>query len=92
MIQSNEYFEGRVRSLGQTTGGQRFTVGVIEPGTYTFDTRTEEVMQVVFGRFTATLPDGGRRTYERGESFTVAAGVEFTVEVTEPMAYLCLYR
>lgn len=92
MIQVNEYFEGRVRSLGQELAGQRFTVGVIEPGEYTFGTATQEIMEVVHGAMDVVHPDGRRASYAKGQSFTVPPGVKFTVVVKDPVSYLCLYR
>lgn len=92
MIKANEYFEGRVKSLGQELGGESFTVGIIEPGDYTFGTATVEIMEVVHGEMEASLPDGTQKVYKKGESFTVPADVEFSVTVKEPVSYLCRYQ
>lgn len=92
MIKVNEYFDGKVRSLGQELAGQRFTVGVIEPGEFTFGTQTEEIMEIVYGEMDVTFPDGRRAMYRKGQSFTVPPNVKFTVSVNAPVSYLCLYR
>lgn len=92
MIKANEYFDAKVKSLGHEAKGQSFTVGVMEPGEYTFGTSTEEHMEVVFGEMEATLPDGTTKVYKKGEFFLVAANQEFKVVIKEPVSYLCLYR
>jgi hypothetical protein len=92
MINVNEYFDGKVKSLGQELAGRRFTVGVIEPGEFTFGTGTEEVMEIVFGEMAVTHPDGKRAVYSKGQTFTVPANAKFTVAVHAPVSYLCLYK
>lgn len=92
MIKANEYFDGNVKSLGQELDGETFTVGIIEPGDYTFGTATVEIMEIVHGEMEASLPDGTKKMYSKGESFTVPANVDFSVTVTNPVSYLCLYK
>lgn len=92
MIKASEYFDGKVKSLGQELGGETFTVGIIEPGEYTFGTATVEIMEIVHGKLEASLPDGTKKVYGKGESFTVPANVDFSVTVEEPVSYLCRYQ
>ena len=92
MIQVNEYFGGQVKSLGQEVAGQRFTVGVIEPGEYTFGTQTQEIMEIVIGDMEVIHPDGRRAAYAKGQSFTVPPDAKFTVVVKAPVSYVCLYK
>jgi len=91
MINVNEYYEGKIKSLGNTVNGERFTVGVMEEGEYKFGTETVEIMEIIFGEMDATLPGGEKKTYKKGDSFRVEKGVEFIVEIKEPVSYLCLY-
>ncbi len=91
MIKANEYFEGKVKSLGQEVDGKSFTVGIIEAGEYTFGTSTHELMEIIIGEMEAKLPDGSSKIYKKGESFSVPANAEFTVLVKEPVSYLCIY-
>jgi uncharacterized protein YaiE (UPF0345 family) len=91
MIKTNEYHEGKIKSLGQEVNAQPFTVGVMEPGEYTFATSTKEHMEIVFGEMEAKLPGGSFASYKKGESFDVDANVEFNVKLVAPVAYLCLY-
>ena len=92
MIRHNTYFNGKVMSLGPDIDGDRFTVGVMEPGNYTFGTATVEIMEVVSGAMDVTLPDGTGITVGRHETFTVPANTEFKVRISTPTAYLCSYR
>jgi len=92
MIRYSTYYDGRVMSLGPDRETDRYTVGVMEPGEYTFGTTTVEIMEVVSGAMDVILPDGSRRKVGRHETFTVPADAEFKVTITEPTAYLCSYR
>lgn len=92
MIRHNTYFAGRVMSLGPDIDSERFTVGIMEPGSYTFSTTTIEIMEVITGSMDVTLPDGSRRSVGRHESFAVPAGTEFAVRISAPTAYLCSYQ
>ncbi|MFT6880264.1 MAG: hypothetical protein ACJARG_001196, partial [Arcticibacterium sp.] len=46
MIKSSEYFDSRVKSLGYETTEGKSSIGVMEPGEYTFGTAAAEVMTV----------------------------------------------
>lgn len=92
MINVNEYYEGKIKSLGNSLKNERFTVGVMEEGEYKFGTDTIEIMEVIFGEMDAVLPDGIKKTYKKGDSFRIEKGVEFSVFIKEPVSYLCLYK
>ncbi len=91
MIKVSEYFEGRVKSLGQELKGQKFTVGIMEPGEYTFSTGNPELMEVIYGTMEARLPDGSSQIYRKGESFNVPGSSQFAVKVSDPVSYICYY-
>jgi uncharacterized protein YaiE (UPF0345 family) len=91
MIKANEYFEGKVKSLGNSVDNKDFTVGIIEAGEFTFGTSTHELMEIIMGEMEASLPDGTKKTYKKGESFSVPKNKEFTVNVKEAVSYLCIY-
>ncbi len=91
MIKVNEYFEGNVKSLGNNLEGKPFSVGIIEAGEFTFGTSTDELMEVIIGEMEALLPDGTKKTYKKGDSFSVPANKKFTVTVKKPVSYLCIY-
>ena len=88
----NTYFDGGVQSLGFEPGGPRATVGVIQPGTYRFDTDAAERMTVVAGAL-EVLVDGTAEweRHEAGAVFTVAGSSSFEVRTAGPSAYLCEY-
>ena len=91
MIKANEYFEGKVKSIGHDIEGKSFTVGIIETGEFTFGTSTDELMEIIIGEMEASLPDGTNKTYKKGDSFSIPANKEFTVTVKAPVSYLCKY-
>jgi len=93
MFKSNEYFDGKVKSIAFETGDGPATVGVMAPGEYEFGTSQQEIMRVVSGGLEIKLP--GRESWQNfgpGESFTVEAEQKFGVKVTVESAYLCLYK
>ncbi|EKH8999874.1 pyrimidine/purine nucleoside phosphorylase, partial [Salmonella enterica] len=57
MLQSNEYFSGKVKSIGFTSSSTgRASVGVMAEGEYTFGTAEPEEMTVVSGALKVLLP------------------------------------
>lgn len=57
MLQSNEYFSGKVKSIGFTSSSTgRASVGVMAEGEYTFSTAAPEEMTVVSGALNVLLP------------------------------------
>lgn len=93
MISVNEYFEGTVKSLGFNNAEGKATVGVMEPGEYTFGTSTVEYMTVISGSIDVQQPNETEwNTYKKGETFVVAKDVKFKVKMTEQTAYYCRYE
>jgi uncharacterized protein YaiE (UPF0345 family) len=93
MLKHNSYFNGRVQSLALVVDGVNATVGVMEPGRYTFSTSSEEHMTITAGVLNAQLPgDPVWREYAAGETFVVAPGKSFEVEAGRDVAYICLYK
>ncbi|TWT67084.1 pyrimidine/purine nucleoside phosphorylase [Allorhodopirellula solitaria] len=89
----NEYFDGKVKSIGFENSEGRVTSGVMSAGEYEFATSEHELMKVVSGTMSAKLP--GKDDYEdftSGQEFKIAADMKFQVRVSEPTAYLCFYR
>ena len=93
MFKANQYFDGKVVSIGLESAEGIATVGVMAAGEYEFGTATIEIMTVVSGALTVLQP-GERewKTYKKFESFEVAKGVKFRVKCTEDTPYLCLYK
>jgi len=93
VFKTNEYFDGKVKSIAFQAGGDAATVGVMAAGEYVFGTSQQETMQVVSGKLTIQLPGEGEwRSYGPGEQFIVEANQKFGVKVEEDSSYLCIYR
>lgn len=92
MLQSNEYFSGKVKSIGFTSSSTgRASVGVMAEGEYTFGTAEPEEMTVVSGALKVLLPGTVEwKVYTAGEVFN-ARHSEFHLQVAEPASYLCRY-
>ena len=92
MLDVNEYFDGKVKSIGFATESLPATVGVMAPGDYEFATSEREVMTVVSGALTAKLPgQDAWQLFAAGDSFEVAADKSFQLQVAVATAYLCTY-
>lgn len=92
MFKVNEYFDGKVASIGFQGEKLPATVGVMAVGEYAFDTSQHETMTVVSGALTVQLPGSEEwNTYNAGDSFEVAASEVFNLKVAVETAYLCTY-
>ncbi|OSM99991.1 pyrimidine/purine nucleoside phosphorylase [Lonsdalea populi] len=93
MLQVNEYFSGKVKSIGlDNSVDGRASVGVMAEGEYTFGTGQPEEMTVISGALNVLLPGAVEwRLFSAGETFSVPGKSEFNLQVAEPTAYLCKY-
>jgi len=92
MFKTNEYFDGKVKSIAFKTATLPATVGVMAVGDYVFNTADKEKMTVVSGAMTITFSNSKEpQTFNAGESFDVDANTSFDVSIKEETAYLCLY-
>jgi uncharacterized protein YaiE (UPF0345 family) len=91
-MKHNSYFDGKVQSLAVNTAEGYATVGVIEPGQYTFKTDAEERMQIVAGTLKAKLPGVPWQAFSKGQFFVVPAAASFDVEAAADVAYICHYK
>ncbi|MFP4488299.1 MAG: pyrimidine/purine nucleoside phosphorylase [Bacteroidales bacterium] len=93
MFNVNEYFDGKVKSIGLENAEGVATIGVMAPGEYEFNTSKLEYMTVTTGMLTVQLPgDSSWKKYGAGETFIVEKDSSFKVRVEEPTAYKCLYK
>lgn len=92
MIKVNEYEQGAVKSLGFDSQGQAYTVGVVQPGGYTFSTGSEERLTVSVGALTVTLPDKQPLVVSVGQSIVIPKDVSFRMEARVASAYVCSYH
>lgn len=92
MLNVNEYFDGKVKSIAFTGAEGGVTSGVMAEGEYTFGTSQHEVMQVVYGELVVRLPGSNEwQSYPAGSQFEIEANQSFEVRVAAPTAYLCFY-
>ena len=94
VCKANVYFEGKVVShtllLG---GGARKSIGLIYPGSYTFNTGAAETMEIVAGTCRARIAgQSDWIVYEAGSAFQVAANSSFEIAVDSGIAeYVCSF-
>jgi purine/pyrimidine-nucleoside phosphorylase len=92
MFKTNEYFDGKVKSIAFETPEGPATLGVMAPGDFEFGTSTWEHMTVITGALSILLPGASVwKTYVPGESFEVQAQQRFGVKVAANTSYLCRY-
>lgn len=92
MLEVNEYFDGKAKSIAFQADALPATIGVISPGEYEFNTQRKETMTIVSGMMSVCLPGVEEwMTYGAGECFGVAANSDFQVKVEYDTAYLCIY-
>lgn len=93
MLNTNEYFDGKVKSIALANTLGKSTVGVMDIGEYEFGTSTVEYMTVVSGSLIVKLPGTSEwKTYTPNETFIVPANEKFQLKVEEQTAYLCRYE
>jgi uncharacterized protein YaiE (UPF0345 family) len=92
MFKTNEYFDGKVKSIAFTSPEGPATIGVMAAGDYEFGTSTREIMRVVSGVMDIRLPGSDSwQTFHAGEQFEIAAQQKFGVRTLQDAGYLCLY-
>jgi len=92
MFETNEYFDGKVKSIAFQGQDKPATVGVMAAGEYVFNTADKEKMTVISGEMVIKLEtDDAVKTYTAGKSFDVAENSAFNVSVETDCAYLCEY-
>lgn len=93
MVQVNEYFDGKVKSLTVNSPDGKKTIGVMVAGEYEFNTDSKEIMTVIVGEMSVYLPEYDEwEDFPKGASFDVPAKSSFKVKVEQETAYLCEYE
>lgn len=93
MFSTNEYFDGRVKSLSFKTREGKATIGVMAEGEYEFGTSSEELMTVISGQMSVLLPGESEwKNFNEFEFFIVPEKSSFKVRVTSDTSYRCLYK
>ena len=84
MFIANEYFDGKVKSIGFETSEGKATIGVIAAGEYEFGTSTIEYMTVTSGKLTVLLPGSDEwKDFGQNETFKVESDVKFQIKAEE---------
>ncbi len=93
MFDTNEYFDGNVKSLGFENNEGTVTIGVMAAGEYEFGTSTVEYMTITSGKMTVLLPGEKEwNIYNEYETFIVEKDTKFKVKVDESTSYKCVYK
>jgi uncharacterized protein YaiE (UPF0345 family) len=92
MITVNEYFEGKVKSLGFEFDNSPYTAGVMLPGDYLFSTEKEEHITVTVGGFKICPPGADWKAVNMGDTIVIPPNSTFDVKVEQPASYICLYK
>lgn len=93
MFKTNEYFDGKVKSIAFNSNEGPATVGVMAPGEYEFGTSSKEFMTVVSGKLIVKLPDNSNwKDFKNGETFIVEANKKFQLKVEVETSYICYYK
>src|SRR5262245_60474672 len=94
IIKANVYFDGKVVSHSLVfPDGSKKTLGLIYPGTYSFDTNQPERMEVVAGSCKVKLAgESSPKTYGVGMRFDVPGKSSFEIAVESGIAeYICSF-
>jgi uncharacterized protein YaiE (UPF0345 family) len=92
VIKVNEYLEGKVKRLGFELDGTQYTVGVMLPGEYSFDTEKEEHITVTIGEVEIRPPGAGWKPAKTGEVVVIPANSRFDLKIEKPASYICMYK
>ena len=93
MFKTNEYFEGKVKSIAFSTDKGEATIGVMAPGEYEFGTSTREYMTVTSGKLIVKLPNENEWIeFIRNQTFIVEPNNKFLVKVESDSSYICIYE
>ena len=88
MLETNEYFDGNVKSIAFKTATLPATVGVMEMGEYEFGTSQKETMTVVSGALTVKLPNASDwETFNHPHSYIVEEKEKFQQKCDYESAY-----
>ncbi len=90
---ANVYFDGAVSSRTVIFGdGTKKTLGIMQPGEYTFNTGSAEIMEILVGDLQYRVGDVGEwRQIKSGESFQVQGNSSFTMKVMTFTDYCCSF-
>lgn len=90
---ANIYFDGAVVSRTVLfSDGSKKTLGIMQPGEYTFNTGVAEIMEILAGDLHYRVGDSGEwKQIRGGESFQVPSNSAFTMNVVSISDYCCSF-
>jgi len=86
-MEHGAYHDGKFQNLKFSSEGQDASVGVLEPGKYTFTTEQEETVTCLTGEITID-----EKTIRPGEKITTPENTEFTISTDTCSSYICIYN
>ena len=91
--EANIYFNGAVASHTVLfADGTKKTLGIMQPGEYTFNTGAPELMEILSGELDLQLAgEQGWRRIGGGQSFEVPGNSSFTMKVQTVSDYCCSF-
>ncbi|HEX5035960.1 MAG TPA: pyrimidine/purine nucleoside phosphorylase [bacterium] len=91
---ANVYFDGKVVSHSvYDKNGKKFTLGLIYPGTYKFNTGAPERMVITAGRCKVVQASGVLTAHESGQEFRIPGNSAFTITAEGGICeYVCYFE
>jgi len=90
---ANVYFDGGVTSRTiNFANGEKKTLGIIQPGEYSFDTDKKEIMDIQGGECEVLLAGEDQwQRYTAGDTFEVPAKSNFKIKAITLTDYCCSF-
>lgn len=93
VCKANIYFDGKVVSHTVLDGKSKRTIGLIYPGSFTFNTDAAERMDIVAGTCRVRVAGCDWASYAAGTFFSVPAKSAFDIVVETGIAeYVCTFE
>lgn len=90
--EANIYFGGTVTSRTILfSDGTKKTLGIMQPGEYTFGTDAPELMEIFSGELQYRVGEGEWLQVTGGQSFNVPGKSSFTMKVATVTDYCCSF-
>jgi uncharacterized protein YaiE (UPF0345 family) len=90
--EANVFFNGGVTSRTITSSdGSRKSLGIAQPGEFTFTTDGAEVMEILSGQLEVKVGEGAWRQVKGGEAFDVPPNTTFIMKVSTIVDYCCSF-
>ncbi len=90
--EANIYYDGKVTSRTvEFADGSVKSLGIMLPGSYTFNTADKEIMEMMSGELEIRLPGQEWKTLHTPETFEVPANASFDLKIHTVTDYCCSY-